>query len=181
LHCYLLACDGFEYLRRQFRVSLGNDIMTSGATGVFNGMAPLAGLSCDLSRIIANDKPPQAEHVQRGARFCGKLSDFRFDQDTFVGLQAEGLCRPDAAVPPAPVRSPRHQCPNRPPSDQPEVEAKHKVQHLNQPVLRQLRQTLLQPNTCLNRQRASTQPVGENAAAEPAVDPAKLQYLLSQL
>jgi hypothetical protein len=33
----------FEYLRRRFRVSLGSDIMTSGATGVFNGMAPLAG------------------------------------------------------------------------------------------------------------------------------------------
>jgi hypothetical protein len=29
--------------------------------------------------------------VQRGARFCGKLSDFRFDQDAFVGLrQASG-------------------------------------------------------------------------------------------
>lgn len=77
--------------------------MTSGATGVFNGMAPLAGLSCDLSRVIDNDKPPQAEVEQRGARFCGRLADFHLDRETFVGLQAAGLCCPETAVPPAPT------------------------------------------------------------------------------
>jgi hypothetical protein len=169
-----LACDGFEYLRRQFRVSLGNDIMTSGATGVFNGMAPLAGLSCDLSRIIANDKPPQAEHVQRGARFCGKLSDFRFDQDTFVGLQAEGLCRPDAAVPPAPVEVAEASVPEPAPlPDQPEVETNTQSPAPEPTGIPPVETNPAAAEHLAEPAEASTQPVGENAAAEPAVDPAE--------
>lgn len=140
-------------------MSLGNDIMTSGATGVFNGMAPLAGLSCDLSRIIANDKPPQPEVQQRGARFCGKLSDFRFDQDTFVGLQAEGLCSPDTAVPPAPAEIAEASVPE--PSSLPspsEVEANA--------------QNPAPEPTGMPPTEAAIAPVGEAAAAEPAIDPA---------
>jgi hypothetical protein len=107
LHCYLLACEWFEYLRRRFRVSLGSDIMTSGATGVFNGMAPLAGFGCDLSRIIENDKPPQPDIVQQGVRFCARLADFQLDQDAFVGLQHQGTCSADVAVAPAPAEPER--------------------------------------------------------------------------
>jgi hypothetical protein len=135
--------------------------------------------SCDLSRIIENDKPPQADIVQRGARFCGKLADFQLDQDAFVGLQAEGLCRPDAAAPAPGGRRGISRASPLPTSLSGQLT--HKVWLLIVPVLRQL---TTNPDSGYSAEQAEASPsrLGENDAA-PAVPPAqnRLQHLLSQL